>query len=52
MPLKSRAQQGWMFSNKPEMAKRWAYETPDIKDLPEKVKKIKGAAAKIKGCKQ
>lgn len=26
-----------MFANKPEMAKQWAAETPDIKSLPEKV---------------
>lgn len=26
----------WMFSQKPEMAKRWAKETPDIKSLPAK----------------
>ena len=36
MPFESRAQQRWMFSQKPEMAKRWAKETPDIKKLPEK----------------
>jgi hypothetical protein len=36
MPFKSKAQQKWMFSQKPEMAKRWAKETPDIKKLPEK----------------
>ena len=36
MPFKSKAQQKWMFSQHPEMAKRWAKETPDIKKLPEK----------------
>jgi hypothetical protein len=39
MPIVSKAQQRWMFANKPEMAERWAKETPDIKALPEKVKK-------------
>ena len=39
MPLKSKAQAAWMFANKPEMAKQWAAETPDIKKLPRKVKK-------------
>jgi hypothetical protein len=33
MPIKSKAQQKWMFANKPEMAKRWAKETPNIKKL-------------------
>jgi hypothetical protein len=36
MPFKSKAQQKYMFAKKPEMAKRWAKETPDIKTLPEK----------------
>lgn len=26
-----------MFANKPEMAKQWAAETPDMKSLPKKV---------------
>lgn len=34
MPFKSKAQQKWMFANKPEMAKRWAKETKNIKKLP------------------
>ena len=37
MPFKSKAQQRFMFSQHPEMAKRWAEHTPDIKSLPEKV---------------
>lgn len=41
MPFKSKAQEKWMFANKPEMAKEWANETPDIKKLPTKVKKKK-----------
>jgi hypothetical protein len=28
MPLKSQAQRGWMWANKPAMAKRWEKETP------------------------
>lgn len=44
MPFKSKAQQKWMFANKPEMAKEWASETPDIKKLPKKVKKKKPKA--------
>ncbi len=41
MPFKSRAQQRWMFSQKPEMAREWAKETPRIDALPEHVKKKK-----------
>jgi len=37
MPFKSKAQQRWMFANKPRMAKRWAKETKSFKRLPEKV---------------
>lgn len=37
MPFKSKAQQRFMFSQHPRMAKRWADETKDIKDLPEKL---------------
>ena len=41
MPFKSKAQERWMFSQHPEMAKRWAKETPNIKGLPEKVSSVK-----------
>ena len=41
MPFKSKAQQKWMFANDPKMAKKWAKHTPNIKALPEKVKKKK-----------
>lgn len=34
MPFKSKAQQKWMFANKPAMAKKWAEHTPNIKKLP------------------
>lgn len=36
MPMKSQAQRGWMWANKPEMAKRWETETPAGK-LPQHV---------------
>jgi hypothetical protein len=42
MPFKSEAQKGWMYVNKPEMAKEWQKETPKGKKLPKKVKKPKG----------
>ncbi|MCX6794808.1 MAG: hypothetical protein NTY31_02385 [Candidatus Falkowbacteria bacterium] len=41
MPFKSQAQRKWMFANKPEMAEKWAKETPKDKKLPKKVKKNK-----------
>lgn len=41
MPFKSKAQMREMFANQPEIAKRWAKETPNIKKLPEKLKKKK-----------
>lgn len=40
-PFLSKAQQKWMFANKPEMAKEFAAATPKGKKLPEKVKKTK-----------
>lgn len=36
MPFKSKAQARYMFSREPEVAKRWAKETPSMKALPEK----------------
>ena len=56
MPFKSKAQQRWMFATKPKMAKRWAKETKDFYDLPEKkkgdfaIKGLKRAAQKCKDC--
>ena len=41
MPLMSKAQQKWMFANKPEMAKEWAAKTPNMKSLPNRVHKKK-----------
>lgn len=35
MPFVSRRQMRWMWANHPEMARRWADHTPDIKSLPE-----------------
>jgi hypothetical protein len=40
-PFKSKSQMREMFANQPEIAKRWAKETPNIKKLPNKVKKKK-----------
>lgn len=34
MPFKSKKQEGWFFEHKPEIAKQWAKETPNIKGLP------------------
>ena len=42
MPFKSKAQQRFMFAKHPEMAKRWAKETKNIKKLPEHKKKMPG----------
>ena len=35
MPFQSKAQQGFLFSKHPEIAKRWAKETPHMAGLPE-----------------
>jgi len=37
MPFKSKAQEKWMYANKPEMAKEWSKHTEEEKALPEKV---------------
>ena len=39
MPFLSEAQRKWMWATKPEMAKKWAKHTKNIKKLPKKVKK-------------
>jgi hypothetical protein len=36
MPFKSKAQARYLFSREPEVAERWAKETPKMKSLPEK----------------
>ena len=41
MPLKSKAQQRYLFAKHPKIAKEFAEATPDIKSLPEHVKKKK-----------
>ena len=38
MPLKSKAQQRFLFENKPKLTKEFAGKTKNIKALPEKVK--------------
>ena len=49
MPFKSKAQQRFMFKMHPEMAKRWAKETPNMKGLPAKAKaKAKPKVRKVK----
>lgn len=35
-PFKSKAQAKYMFSNMPDMAKKWAKHTPNMKSLPKK----------------
>lgn len=52
MPFKSKAQQRFMFAAQERgdlpkgTAEKWAKHTPDIKSLPEKVKKKKYKAKK------
>ena len=36
MPFQSKAQQGYMFANEPKIAMKWAKETPNMKDLPQR----------------
>lgn len=38
----------WAFANKPEMAKKWAKHTGDIKNLPEEVKQRREIMGGIK----
>lgn len=38
VPFRSKRQMRWMFANHPDMAERWAKETPNEKSLPEKAK--------------
>ena len=37
MPFKSEQQRKWLYATNPEMAKKWAKETPSNKALPKKV---------------
>jgi len=41
MPFKSKAQRGYLFAKKPEIAEEFAKKTPKGKKLPQKVKKKK-----------
>jgi hypothetical protein len=41
-PFVSKAQQRLMFSQHPEIARRWAKVTPDIKALPQHVRPQSG----------
>lgn len=46
MPLKSKAQQKYLFANKPKIAKEFAAKTKNIKSLPEHVKPKKNKKSK------
>ncbi len=49
-PFKSQAQMRYLFAKEPEVAKEFADKTPDMKNLPKKVKpKIKSPWLKMKG---
>lgn len=52
MPFQSKAQQRYMFSQHPEIAKRWADETPDMKHLPDHKKAVREALLKKMGHKK
>jgi len=41
MPFKSKAQRGYLYANKPEVAKEFQSKTPKGKKLPRKVKRKK-----------
>lgn len=47
MPFTSKAQQRFMFAKHPKIAKKWAEKTPDIKSLPQHVKKEEGVEEAI-----
>jgi hypothetical protein len=42
MPFRSKAQMRFLYAKHPVIAKRWAKETPSIKQLPKRVKHKKG----------
>lgn len=48
MPFKSDAQRRFLYSQKPEIAKEFAKETPKGADLPEKIAYIKKTMKKGK----
>jgi hypothetical protein len=41
MPFKSKAQKGYLYANKPKVAKEFESKTPKSKKLPKKVGKKK-----------
>lgn len=41
MPFKSQSQRGYLYANHPDIAARFASETPKGKKLPKRVKKNK-----------
>lgn len=45
MPFKSKAQEKWMYANKPSMAKKWSAHTKNEKSLPEKVHRSSAKAS-------
>src|SRR5580658_530892 len=47
MPFVSKAQKGWMYANKPAMAKKWQTHTPKGAKLPEHVKKAQELGPKV-----
>lgn len=50
MPFKSKSQQGFLFAKHPDVAKKFAKETPKgaYKKLPEHVKSVKRAEKKAR----
>ena len=46
MPMKSTAQRGYLWANKPDIAREFESMTPKGKKLPKKVKKKKKAMKK------
>src|SRR5882757_2584021 len=48
-PFVSESQKGWMYSNKPEMAKEWQAHTPKGNKLPHRVSNTKRHLACNKG---
>ncbi len=49
MPFKSRSQQKFLYARHPAIAERWAKETPDIKNLPEKKRSAAAEVHKLRG---
>lgn len=48
MPFKSQAQRAFMYSQHPDIAKKWRAESGPQKNLPEKVKKQSSYASMAK----